>query len=51
MLGKSTLEDIFLSRQLIEKLKEKKKNSHMLFIDLEKAYDREPCQLIWQALQ
>lgn len=23
----------------------------MLFIDLEKAYDREPCQLIWQALQ
>ena len=38
MLGRSTMEAIYLLRTLIEKYREKKKNLHMVFIDLEKVY-------------
>ena len=38
----STMEAIFLIRQWIERDMEQKKNLHMVFIDLEKAYDKVP---------
>ena len=41
MSGRSTIEAIHLLRQLIERFRERR-NLHMIFIDLVKAYDK--CQ-------
>jgi Reverse transcriptase (RNA-dependent DNA polymerase) len=40
MFGRSIMEAIFLIRQLMERHQEQKKNLHIIFIDLEKAYDK-----------
>ena len=37
MPGRSTSEAIHLLRQLIERFRERKKNLHMIFLDLEKS--------------
>ena len=49
--GKSTTEAIFIMRQLQEKYCQKKKKLYHVFVDLEKAFDRVPRQVIEWALR
>jgi hypothetical protein len=51
MLGRSTMETIFLIRQLMERCREQKKDLHIVFIDLEKTYDKVPRNVMWWVLQ
>jgi hypothetical protein len=50
MPGRSTLEAILLIRQVMERYKEQKKDLHMVFINLEKAYDKISRNLMWWTL-
>merc|ERR1711895_129466 len=49
--GRSCADQIFVVRQLCEKLKEKRKLVYMAFMDLEKAYDRVDREALWQVLR
>jgi hypothetical protein len=45
------MEVIFLIKQLMERCKEQRKYLHMIFIDLEKVYDKVSRNVLWWALQ
>ncbi|EYC44370.1 hypothetical protein Y032_0463g1909 [Ancylostoma ceylanicum] len=49
--GCGTTDAIHAARLLIEKHREKKKPLHLAFLDLEKAFDRVPHEVIWYALR
>ena len=51
MSGKGTTDVIFIVRQLQEKYLAKKKELWTAFVDLEKAFDRVPREVVWWALR
>ena len=50
MPGRSMTEAIYLLCQLIERFRERKRNLHMVFIDLEKTYDKVQREILWWTL-
>jgi hypothetical protein len=51
MPRRSTIEAIFLIRQLMERCREQKKDMYMIFIDLKNVYDKVTRNVMWWALQ
>ncbi|KAL6576057.1 hypothetical protein OROHE_000528 [Orobanche hederae] len=49
MPGRSSTEAIHLVRRLMEKFNERRKDLHMVFIDLEKVYDSILRDVIWRS--
>ncbi|VDP34696.1 unnamed protein product [Heligmosomoides polygyrus] len=48
---RSTTDAIFVACQVMEKYREKRKPCYMAFLDLEKAYDRLPLAVLWNAFR
>lgn len=49
--GRSCMDNIFNLRQISEKMYAKGKETHLVFIDLEKAYDSVPIKQLWEEIK
>ena len=49
--GRSCADQIYVLRQVCEKMREKKRSLYVAFMDLEKAYDRVDREAMWQVLR
>lgn len=47
--GRSSMDNIFVLRQVMEKSQERNRELHLAFIDLEQDYDSDPRKLRWRA--
>ena len=45
--GRSTIDHVFVSKQLIEKTNNNRQEVHFTFVDIKKAYDTVPLQKLW----
>ena len=48
--GRGCIDQIFVLNQLVEKYREKRKELHVAFMDLEKAYDKVCREELWRVL-
>ena len=51
MPGRSSIDAVFIVRQLMEKYETAERKLFMFFVDLEKAFDRVPREVIWWSLR
>ena len=51
MSRRSTMEVIYLLWNLMKKYRSRERDLHMVFIDLEKAYDRVLREILWKVLE
>nr|CDJ91569.1 RNA-directed DNA polymerase (reverse transcriptase) domain containing protein [Haemonchus contortus] len=51
MPERSTTDAIFIAMQIMEKYREKRRPCYLAFLDLEKAFDRLPREVLWSALR
>lgn len=51
LLGRSTMEAIYLLRHVMKQYRMNQQALHLVFIDLEKTYDRVPKKNLWKVLE